>query len=79
MIAVNDNKTKHLLDNYYGTGQSTLDGIIRATNVLFAGKTVVVIGYGSCGKGFAMRSKGLMKRGIWFSVFPTSLELHVDT
>src|SRR3989339_1693400 len=59
MIAVNDNKTKHLLDNYYGTGQSTVDGIIRATNVLFAGKNIVVVGYGSCGKGFAMRSKGL--------------------
>jgi len=59
MIAVNDNKTKHLVDNYYGTGQSTVDGIIRATNILFAGKTVVVLGYGSCGKGFAMRAKGL--------------------
>ncbi|MCK5100564.1 MAG: adenosylhomocysteinase, partial [Desulfobacteraceae bacterium] len=59
MIAVNDNKTKHLLDNYYGTGQSTVDGIIRATNILFAGKTIVVIGYGSCGKGFALRAKGL--------------------
>ena len=59
MIAVNDNKTKHLLDNYYGTGQSTVDGIIRATNILFAGKTVVVAGYGDCGKGFAMRVKGL--------------------
>lgn len=58
MIAVNDNKTKHLLDNYYGTGQSTMDGIIRATNILFAGKNVVVLGYGSCGKGFAMRAKG---------------------
>ncbi len=59
IIAVNDNDTKHLVDNYYGTGQSTVDGIIRATNVLFAGKTVVVIGYGSCGKGFALRAKGL--------------------
>lgn len=59
MIAVNDNKTKHLMDNYYGTGQSTLDGILRATNVLFAGKTLVVAGYGSCGKGVAMRAKGL--------------------
>ncbi|MBW2996384.1 adenosylhomocysteinase [Candidatus Woesearchaeota archaeon] len=59
MIAVNDNKTKHLVDNYYGTGQSTTDGIIRATNVLFAGKTVVVAGYGDCGKGFAMRADGL--------------------
>ncbi len=59
LVAVNDNKTKHLLDNYYGTGQSTVDGIIRATNILFAGKNVVVVGYGSCGKGFAMRAKGL--------------------
>ena len=59
MIAVNDNKTKHLMDNYYGTGQSTLDGIIRSTNILFAGKTVVVLGYGSCGKGVALRSKGM--------------------
>ncbi len=59
VIAVNDNKTKHLLDNYYGTGQSTIDGIIRATNLLIAGKTVVVVGYGSCGKGTALRAKGL--------------------
>jgi len=59
MIAVNDNKTKHLLDNYYGTGQSTLDGILRATNVLFAGKNVVVVGYGSCGKGVSLKAKGL--------------------
>lgn len=59
MIAVNDNKTKHLLDNYYGTGQSVMDGILRATNILFAGKTAVIVGYGSCGKGAAMRSKGL--------------------
>jgi len=59
MIAVNDNKTKHLLDNYYGTGQSTIDGILRATNVLFAGKNVVVVGYGSCGKGVALRAQGM--------------------
>ncbi len=59
MIAVNDNKTKHLVDNFYGTGQSTVDGIIRATNVLFAGKTFVVSGYGSCGKGVAARADGL--------------------
>ncbi|HLC50191.1 MAG TPA: adenosylhomocysteinase [Candidatus Nanoarchaeia archaeon] len=59
MIAVNDNKTKHLLDNYYGTGQSTIDGIIRATNILFAGKNVVVCGYGSCGKGVALRASGM--------------------
>ncbi|PIU30400.1 adenosylhomocysteinase [Candidatus Woesearchaeota archaeon CG07_land_8_20_14_0_80_44_23] len=59
VIAVNDNKTKHLVDNYYGTGQSALDGVIRATNVLFAGKTVVVVGYGDCGKGVSLRAKGL--------------------
>ncbi|MBI2142183.1 adenosylhomocysteinase [Candidatus Woesearchaeota archaeon] len=59
IIAVNDNKTKHLFDNFYGTGQSTIDGILRSTNILFAGKTVVVCGYGDCGKGVAMRAKGL--------------------
>jgi adenosylhomocysteinase len=59
VVAVNDNKTKHLLDNYYGTGQSAIDGIIRASNVLFSGKKVVVIGYGSCGKGVSLRAKGL--------------------
>jgi len=58
-INVNDAETKHFFDNRYGTGQSTLDGIIRATNILFAGKTVVVAGYGWCGKGVAMRAKGL--------------------
>tara|TARA_Y100000310_G_scaffold241818_1_gene245949 strand:- start:7637 stop:8938 length:1302 start_codon:yes stop_codon:yes gene_type:complete len=59
VIAVNDNKTKHLLDNYYGTGQSVWDGILRGSSILIAGKNVVVIGYGSCGKGTAMRAKGL--------------------
>ncbi len=59
VIAVNDALTKHLFDNRYGTGQSTIDGIIRATNVLLAGKTVVVAGYGWCGRGVAMRAKGL--------------------
>ncbi|MFW6216729.1 MAG: adenosylhomocysteinase, partial [Desulfohalobiaceae bacterium] len=59
MIAVNDNMTKHLVDNYYGTGQSTVDGILRATNLLYAGKTFVVCGYGSCGKGVAQKAKGL--------------------
>lgn len=59
VIAVNDNKTKHLMDNYYGTGQSTWDGILRATNTLICGKTVVIAGYGSCGKGCAMRAKGM--------------------
>ena len=58
-ISVNDAQTKHLFDNRYGTGQSTLDGIIRATNRLLAGRTVVVVGYGWCGKGTAMRAKGL--------------------
>ncbi len=59
VIAVNDNLTKHLFDNYYGTGQSTFDGILRSTNLLIAGKVVVVAGYGSCGKGVALRAKGL--------------------
>jgi len=59
VVAVNDNKTKHLLDNYYGTGQSTIDGILRASNILFAGKTLVVCGYGSCGKGVSLKAKGL--------------------
>ncbi len=59
MIAVNDNKTKHLLDNYYGTGQSSIDGLLRATNVLIAGKNFVVGGYGDCGKGLALRAKGM--------------------
>jgi adenosylhomocysteinase len=58
VVAVNDAATKHLFDNRYGTGQSTVDGIIRATNLLMAGKKVVVAGYGWCGRGFAMRVKG---------------------
>ncbi|MCL1971791.1 MAG: adenosylhomocysteinase [Endomicrobia bacterium] len=59
VIAVNDALTKHFFDNRYGTGQSTIDGIIRATNILIAGKIVVVAGYGWCGRGFAMRAKGM--------------------
>ncbi len=59
VIAVNDASTKHLFDNRYGTGQSTLDGILRATNRLFAGSTFVVCGYGWCGKGLAMRARGM--------------------
>ena len=59
VVAVNDADTKHFFDNRYGTGQSTLDGITRATNVLWAGKTVVVIGYGWCGRGVAMRARGM--------------------
>lgn len=58
-INVNDAETKHFFDNRYGTGQSTLDGIIRATNILLAGKTIVVVGYGWCGKGTAMRARGM--------------------
>jgi len=58
-INVNDSQTKHFFDNRYGTGQSTLDGIIRATNILLAGKTVVVVGFGWCGKGVALRAKGM--------------------
>ncbi|MDR1695227.1 MAG: adenosylhomocysteinase [Endomicrobium sp.] len=59
VVAVNDALTKHFFDNRYGTGQSTIDGIVRATNVLIAGKVVVVAGYGWCGRGFAARAKGL--------------------
>ncbi len=59
VIAVNDNDTKHLFDNYYGTGQSSMDGILRSTNTLIAGKNFVVCGYGDCGKGSAQRAKGL--------------------
>ena len=58
-IAVNNAQTKHFFDNRYGTGQSTLDGIIRATNILLAGRTVVVVGYGWCGKGVALRARGM--------------------
>ena len=70
IIAVNDNKTKHLTDNFYGSGQSTLDGIIRATNILLAGKTVVVAGYGSCGKGVALRASGMGSNIIVTEVQP---------
>jgi adenosylhomocysteinase len=59
VIAVNDSQTKHLFDNRYGTGQSTVDGILRATNLLLAGSTVVVGGYGWCGRGVAMRARGM--------------------
>src|SRR5262249_398889 len=59
VVAVNDAETKHFFDNRYGTGQSTLDGVIRATNILLAGKKLVVVGYGWCGKGVAMRGRGM--------------------
>jgi adenosylhomocysteinase len=59
VIAINDSDTKHMFDNRYGTGQSTLDGIVRATNILLAGRTIVVAGYGWCGKGLASRARGM--------------------
>jgi adenosylhomocysteinase len=71
IIAVNDALTKHLFDNRYGTGQSTLDGIIRATNVLLAGMIVVVAGYGWCGRGFANRARGMGANVIVTEVDPT--------
>jgi adenosylhomocysteinase len=70
VIAVNDAKTKNLFDNRYGTGQSTVDGIIRATDILLAGKNVVVAGYGWCGRGFAMRCKGMGANVIVTEVDP---------
>jgi adenosylhomocysteinase len=71
IVAVNDALTKHLFDNRYGTGQSTLDGIIRATNILLAGLNVVVAGYGWCGRGVAMRARGLGASVIVTEVDPT--------
>src|SRR5439155_4929952 len=59
IVAVNDAQTKHLFDNRYGTGQSTLDGIIRATGVLIAGSSIVIAGFGWCGRGIAARARGL--------------------
>ena len=79
IIAVNDAYTKHLFDNRYGTGQSTIDGIIRATNVLFAGSNVVVAGYGWCGRGVAMRARGLGANVIVTEIDPTkALEAVMD-
>ena len=79
IIAVNEAKTKHLFDNRYGTGQSTIDGIIRATNVLLAGKTFVVSGYGWVGRGVAMRAKGLGAHVVVTEVDPMSaLEAVMD-
>ncbi|MCX5704769.1 MAG: adenosylhomocysteinase [Candidatus Omnitrophica bacterium] len=79
IIAVNDALTKHLFDNRYGTGQSTLDGIIRATNDLVAGSNFVVCGYGWCGKGVAMRAKGLGARVIVTEIDPLrGLEATLD-
>ncbi len=79
IIAVNDAMTKHMFDNRYGTGQSTLDGIIRATNMLITGKSVVIIGYGWCGRGFADRARGLGAHTIVCEVDPVrALEAVMD-
>jgi adenosylhomocysteinase len=79
IVAVNDAMTKHLFDNRYGTGQSTMDGVIRATNVLIAGKTVVIAGYGWCSRGIAMRAKGLGANVIVTEVQPLrALEAVMD-
>lgn len=79
IVAVNDADTKHLFDNRYGTGQSTIDGVIRATNVLLAGSNVVVCGYGWCGRGVAMRARGLGANTIIVEVDPTkALEAVMD-
>jgi adenosylhomocysteinase len=79
VIAVNDASTKHLFDNRYGTGQSTIDGILRATNILLSGKNFVVCGYGWCGKGVAMRAKGMGAHVIVVEVAPIrALEAVMD-
>ncbi len=79
IIAVNEANTKHLFDNRYGTGQSTIDGITRATNILWAGKNVVVVGYGWCGRGVAMRARGLGAQVIVVEVDPLrALEAVMD-
>lgn len=70
VVAVNDSDTKHLFDNRHGTGQSALDGLLRATNILVAGKTVVVIGYGDCGRGVAQRADGLGAKVVVVEVDP---------
>lgn len=79
IIAVNDAQTKHLFDNRYGTGQSTIDGVIRATNKLLAGANFVVCGYGWCGRGVAMRAKGMASRVVIVEVSPLrALEATMD-
>jgi len=79
IVAVNDAQTKHFFDNRYGTGQSTLDGIMRATNILFAGKIVVIAGYGWCGRGVANRARGLGSQIIVTEVDPVrALEAKMD-
>jgi len=79
IVAVNEADTKHMFDNRYGTGQSTTDGIIRATNILLAGKNLVVCGYGWCGKGVASRARGLGAQVIVTEVEPLrALEAVMD-
>ena len=79
VIAVNDAMTKHYFDNRYGTGQSTIDGIIRATNILLAGKNFVVAGYGWCGRGLAMRARGMGSNVIVTEIDPmVALEAVMD-
>jgi adenosylhomocysteinase len=79
IIAVNEAKTKHFFDNRYGTGQSTIDGILRATNILLAGKKFVVVGYGWCGRGVAMRAKGMGADVIILEIDPLkALEAKMD-
>ena len=79
IVAVNDALTKHLFDNRYGTGQSTLDGLLRATNLLLAGRTIAVAGYGNCGRGLAMRASGMGAQVVVTEVDPVrALEAHMD-
>ena len=79
VLAVNDAKTKHFFDNRYGTGQSTIDGIVRATNILLAGKIFIVAGYGWCGRGLAMRARGMGSNVIVTEVEPlAALEAVMD-
>ena len=79
IIAVNDSNTKHMFDNRYGTGQSTMDGIVRATNILLAGSTVVVAGYGWCGRGVAMRARGAGASVVVTEIDPVAaLEARMD-
>lgn len=79
VLAVNDNMTKHMFDNRYGTGQSTLDGVIRATNILLAGRNFVVVGYGWCGRGLASRAHGMGAHVIVCEVDPVkALEAQMD-
>lgn len=79
VIAVNDNRTKHLFDNYYGTGQSTIDGVLRASGILLAGKKCIVAGYGDCGKGIALRARGMSARVFLIEIDPVrALQAHMD-